>query len=63
MALLQSLRADKAGEVKAIRDYGQRRQQTQGTPMAPILSEIQSDERDHKAKLTKILQGLKSAHS
>lgn len=61
MALKANLQADLAGEKKAIVTYGQRRQQAAGTPMAPILKEIQGDEQDHKKRLSTILQGLKQA--
>ena len=59
--LWADLRRDLAGEKKAISDYSQRIKQTKGTKLAPMLTEIRDDERDHRGLLSKALQGLKAS--
>jgi rubrerythrin len=55
------LEADAADEQKAINTYGKR--QVQHPKLASMYSEMQSDEKDHNRRLTKVLQGLKRAKS
>lgn len=57
MALKAHLKADQADEAGAVKKYGQR--QSQHPKLAPMYSEMRSDERSHKSKLTHALAGLK----
>lgn len=47
--VLRLLKKDRAGEKKAIKDYGNRKKQI--PELSKMYSEIQSDEKDHKKKL------------
>lgn len=58
MALKTALRRDLAGEQKAIRDYGQRQQQTKGA-LKRSLHEIQGDEKDHARILKRAIKRKK----
>lgn len=60
-ALQAHLKQDQRDESKAIKGYGLRKHEAKGTGLSSMLTEIQNDEKDHHAKLTKALQGLKSA--
>ena len=59
--LASKLKADKADEIKAIGDYGERIRQAKGRGIASKLKEIQNDEKDHRKVLSKVLSGLKNA--
>jgi rubrerythrin len=59
--LWATLRKDLAGEKKAVVDYGKRLKQVNGTKLAPIITEIQSDEQDHERLLKQSLRGLKAS--
>jgi rubrerythrin len=61
MAMRSELLKDLAGETKAIKDYGVRKKEAAGTPLAKILAEIQKDEQDHHRRLLKALEGLNGA--
>lgn len=61
MALKEGLKRDIAGEVKAIKDYGQRIKQAKGSGVTPTLKHIRGEEREHKTELSGALSGLKNA--
>lgn len=54
--LLRHLKADKKDEEKAIGSYGERQEEAKGLPkFKSMLKHIQSEEKDHKSKLKKMI--------